>query len=85
MLSQEHTPVNRSSGGWSRTSGILFFREALYHLSYTGISCVQYLRQGLNLALDLRTIACIRHTPETFTLQYPSLELNQDPHLRRVV
>ena len=74
-----------SSGGWNRTSGTLVFSEVLYHLSYTGSVLKQYLRQESNLACDLRRIACLQHTPEMLPVQYPSLELNQDLHLRRVV
>ncbi len=42
-----------------------------------------YPRQESDLVFDLRRIACCRHTPGMF-FQYPSLELNQDLHLRRV-
>ena len=52
---------------------------------YTIPTSSQHPREESNLTLDLRTVACHRHTPRTcFTDQYPGQESNLGLDLRRV-
>ena len=52
---------------------------------YTIPTIGQYPREESNLTLDLRRVACRRHTPRTpFTNQYPGQESNLGLDLRRV-
>ena len=51
---------------------------------YTMPTISQHPREESNLTLDVRTVACHRHTPRTRTVnQYPGQELNLDLLLRR--
>ena len=42
----------------------------------------QYPREESNLTFDLRGVACRRHTPRTFTNQYPGQESNPERLVR---
>ncbi len=49
-----------SSGGWVRATDFRASGGRSYRLSYTGMD---YPREESNLTFDLRTVACLRHTP----------------------